>query len=615
MASPTADSPLVDPLLTRRSVRAAAAGLAAVAVLPATAQQAQAAAPRRDPYLTRRHKRLCKHYHRCPAHPRHVCRAKHRCRHLNHRKPKPRPQQPPRPPVDQPEPPVDPPVDPPVEEPPTEEPPTEEPPVEEPQHASPVEADGVATAWARHVASRLGYGLTPSMLAEMVDAGSAEAWVERQLDPASITDTAADATRGWWDALGQDYYGIVGRDNDDTEPAWVAMQNYQRWCLQRRVSSKRQVLEVMTEFWENHLHVPVHDDAVHPYRIEYGSVLRTHALGRFDQMLQAAITHPAMGVSLDNNKSHKRAPNENLGRELLELHTVGRGNHTEDDVKNAAKILTGYWVDTWRTWQPTYDTNAHWTGAVRVLDFTHANSAADGRPVVAAFLRYLAHHPLTARRLARKLAVRFVSDSPSEALVEHLADAYLAAETDIKAVLRALLAHPEFADSAGAKVRTPTDDVVATYRALDVRFAKPSTDNAAANALLWQAGNVGQTPFSWPRPDGPPDRNAAWSSGSRVLASFDVHYSAANGWWPTTDITYKTPASWLPSSSVRFDALVDHLSVKLLGQHAPARLLEAACSALGVRATDTITASHSIVRWRMGLLLSTLLDTPDHLHR
>ena len=453
------------------------------------------------------------------------------------------------------------------------------------------------------------------MLQEMVDAGSVEGWVERQLDPASIDDAAADATETWWASLGQDYYGIVARDNDGTEAAWEAMENYARWCLQRRIGSKRQVLEVMAEFWEHHLHVPIHDDAVHPYRIEYGKLIRSHALGRFDEMLRAAITHPAMGVSLDNNKSTKRAPNENLGRELLELHTVGRGNHTEDDVKNAARILTGYAVDTWRTWRPSYDANAHWTGAVRVLDFSHANAAADGRPVTEAFLTHLAHHPLTARRIARKLAIRFVSDAPSETLVEHLAQTYLTHQTDIKAVVRALLAHPEFRAAAGAKVRTPTDDIVATHRALGTRFSAPRSGNAAANAILWQAGDIGQTPFSWPRPDGPPDKNAAWSSVSRLLASFDVHYSTANGWWPTADITYRAPASWLPQPSVRFDALVDHLCVQLLGRHASARLIETACAALELRPQDTITTSHAVVRWRMGYLLSTLLDTPEHLHR
>ena len=78
------------------------------------------------------------------------------------------------------------------------------------------------------------------------------------------------------------------------------MANYARWCLVRRIYSERQVLEVMTEFWENHLHVPVDDDGVFTYRADYGKVVRAHALGRFDEMLVAAITHPAMGISLDN---------------------------------------------------------------------------------------------------------------------------------------------------------------------------------------------------------------------------------------------------------------------------------------------------------------------------
>ncbi len=164
-------------------------------------------------------------------------------------------------------------------------------------------------------------------------------------------------------------------------------------------------------------------------------------------------------------------------------------------------------------------------------------------------------------------------------------------------------------------MRTPTDDVVATHRALGTRFSAPRSANAAANAILWHAADIGQTPFSWPRPDGPPDRNAAWSSVSRLLASFDVHYSTAHGWWPSNDITYRTPASWLPQPSVQFDALVDHLCMQLLGRHASPRLLETACAALELRPQDTITTSHALVRWRMGYLLSTLLDTPEHLHR
>jgi uncharacterized protein (DUF1800 family) len=359
----------------------------------------------------------------------------------------------------------------------------------------------------------------------------------------------------------------------------------------------------------------VQDDGVFTYRAAYGKLLRSHALGRFDQMLVAAITHPAMGISLDNASSTKRAPNENLGRELLELHTVGRGNYTEDDVKSSARILTGYRVDTWRTWNSSYDTASHWTGPVQVMGFAHPNTSTDGRPVAEAYLTYLAHHPQTAARIARKLAVRFVSDRPSDQLVAHLAEVYLASGTAIDPVLRALIAHPEFRAAAGLKVRTPTDDVVATYRALGAQFLRPTDGSSAANVIVHQADAIGQSPFVWGRPDGQPQDNRSWSSASRVLASFEFHYGAAGGWWPRQDIVYRAPTSWVPTPGMRFDALVDHLCTQLLGKSAPARLVQAACQATQTKADEAITAKHAIVGWKMQMLLTTLLDSPDHLQR
>jgi uncharacterized protein (DUF1800 family) len=322
-----------------------------------------------------------------------------------------------------------------------------------------------------------------------------------------------------------------------------------------------------------------------------------------------------MGISLDNARSTKKAPNENLGRELLELHTVGRGHHTEDDVKSSARILTGYRVDLWTTWKSYYDTASHWTGAVKVLDFTHANADADGRAVTEAYLTYLARHPRTAERIARKLAVRFVSDTPSESLVARLAQVFLDHDTEIKPVLRALVASEEFAAAAGSKVRTPTDDVVATHRALRTEIAAPVDGSSAANAILWQASDIGQKPFDWARPDGQPEDNRSWSSASRLLASLDIHYSMAGGWWPRLGMTYRRPVDWLPAASVRFDALVDHLSRQLLGKPVPARLLQACCQATGLAAGTPITETHALVRWGFPVLLSTLLDSPDHLHR
>ena len=95
------------------------------------------------------------------------------------------------------------------------------------------------------------------------------------------------------------------------------------------------------------LHVPVSGDAHFTWRVDYGDTIRKHALGRFDQLLAATTTHPAMLIFLSAATSTKRAPNENLGRELLELHTLGAGNYDEDDVKASARILTGYHVDLW----------------------------------------------------------------------------------------------------------------------------------------------------------------------------------------------------------------------------------------------------------------------------
>ena len=235
--------------------------------------------------------------------------------------------------------------------------------------------------------------------------------------------------------------------------------------------------------------------------------------------------------------------------------------------------------------------------------------------MTAAYLNYLAHHPSTAQTIARKLAVRFVSDDPSQGLVDHLAQVYLANDTAIVPVVTALVASSEFLESAGAKVRTPDEDVVATYRALNVKVQAPTGGSAAANAMLWQTSDIGMRPFGWTRPDGRPDRAEAWSSVSRMLSSFDVHYSMSGGWWPTKDAVYVLPAQWLPVAAVRFDALVDFLSRRILGRPATDLLQTAAAQATGCAASDVITTDHGLVRWEMARLLTVLLDSPTHFTR
>jgi hypothetical protein len=471
-------------------------------------------------------------------------------------------------------------------------------------------------AAARHLVGRFSYGLTPELAADVRKAGGARAWFEQQLRPGGIADPKADELRAWWPSLSRGCTELWHRQRDEIEGGWEVMLDYQRWLLLRRMRSRRQVLEIVTELWENHFNVPVTGDAQAFWRADYGDVVRAHALGRFEDLLQAVVTHPAMLINLDNVSSSRSHPNENLGRELLELHTVGRGEYDEDDVKGSARILTGWTADMWDTFQAEYRTAWHWRGPVQVMEFTHPNAEADGREVTRAYLRYLARHPATARRVARKLAVKFVRDDPSDDLVARLAEVYLDNDTQIRPVLRALVRSAEFAGSAGAKVRDPGEDLVATYRVLGIRVSRPdSSGRSAADQLLWQAGSIGTKPFDWPRPDGQPIDNESWASPSRMLASMSVHMDLAGTWWPDEGIRYRTPASWVPRFPIRFDALVDHLSRVLLHRRATSQLLQACCEAVDVEPHERITRDHGLVKWNMYRLLSTFLDSPAFLTR
>lgn len=473
------------------------------------------------------------------------------------------------------------------------------------------------TPLSRHVLDRFSAGWTPALQRRCARAGGPLAWFEEQLEPdrAGVPDQFFGASRGWWLSNTLTAPEIWRRHTDGTEDFWWSGTNYQRWVIARRTFSERQLLEVVADMWENHLHVPCAGEAEALYRASYGETVRRHALGPFDDLLVAAITHPAMGAYLNNAVSTGKAPNEDLGRELLEVHTVGRGAYTEDDVKSSARILTGWRVGVWRDWQHAYDPASHWVGPVQVMGFSDPNASPDGRAVSERYLRWLARHPSTAQRIARVIALRFVSDTPSDGLVDELAAIYLASGTDVRPVLRRLVRHPEFRASVGLKVRTPEEDLVATYRALGVRWAPPRSDESMANATVWQADGAGLAPFSWPRPDGRPDSGEAWASTSRVLASFDAHMTLAGGWWPKVDATYRSPKAWLPAPSVPFHALVDNVARLLTGQPATSALQRAAVRATGVAADEVVDADRGLVRWGMPRLLATVLDSPAHLTR
>jgi uncharacterized protein (DUF1800 family) len=466
-----------------------------------------------------------------------------------------------------------------------------------------------------HLVSRTTYGPTPELLAEVRSLTPA-VWLEQQLAPERVDDSACDAV------VSRFRHALSDPPQMHAEHefgSWAGMQDVQRATLARAAWSRRQLLEVMVEFWSNHLHTTAPSSEVWSSKgWDDRQVVRRHALGRFSDMLVASGASPAMLRYLDGAEAKGDSPNENYGRELLELHTVGRdAGYTQADVVAASRALTGR--TTWTPWNGgtperlgtfRYRPEWHSVGPLRVLGWSSPNSsAADGMAVGDSLLRYLAGHPATARRLARKLAVRFVSDDPPAALVDRLAAAYLAYGTAVVPVLRVLFSSPEFAASARQKTRRPYEDVVASIRALGILPA--ATGSKAVGDLCWELGQVGQAPFSWAPPDGYPDVAAAWNGTGTVLGRWNLHVGLAQGWWKD-GLEHPGPslaARLLPGPRPATRAeLVERTAARLMpGTALPAASRDALVTFLGgagpVRDAD--------LGGLFPVLVALLLDTPE----
>lgn len=370
-----------------------------------------------------------------------------------------------------------------------------------------------------HLVRRFSFGPTPQLVGWTRIVGATR-WFHQQLRPGRIPDPLADHVWRSFPLAGMDTRQIAAEIDAGTTTAQV---QYYTATLGRQLWSTRQVLEVMVDFWANLLNVPMPNPSLwHLAGPYHNEVIRRHALGRFRDMLHAAMRHPAMLRYLSNDVSKKSSVNENLGRELLELHTVGiNGGYTETDVRNSAYILTGRTIDGDGLFR--YDPARHYTGAVKVLGFSDANATAEGGLAVGdRYLAYLATHPATARFIARKLAVRFVADSPPKSLVDRLAKAYLDNDTAIGPVLRALVGSEEFAGAVGAKTRRPLENTTATARALGV-WPDGDTMTQGLTGLMSHLTQVGHRPHGWQGPDGYPDVAAAWNSAGTMLKQWNLH--------------------------------------------------------------------------------------------
>ncbi len=403
-----------------------------------------------------------------------------------------------------------------------------------------------------HLLRRVTFGPTPALVAE-VHAAGIDGWLAAQLSPTAIDDAFADQAAASLPLAGADPATIRAKIGRNT---WDAMAEYSAATLARQMWSQRQVYEVMVDFWANHLNAPCPGPGSWDTGASYhDEVIRRHALGTFTDMLLAAGRHPSILRYLTASQSTKESVNENLGRELLELHTVGvASGYTEDDVRNSAQILTGRTVvgehdeGTESTFR--YDPAKHWVGPVTVLDFHHDNATAEGGLEVGdAYLRHLAAHPATALTIAHKLAVRFVADVPPPALVDRLAAAYRDNGTAVLPVLDTLFRSAEFWASVGQKTRRPLENITASVRILN---AVPTGDVAHSVRGLHNATyRAGHRPLSWQAPNGYPDVHAAWRSAGGMVETWNTHRMLVFDW--EDGLTQPDPVelvTGLPASTV-----------------------------------------------------------------
>ena len=306
--------------------------------------------------------------------------------------------------------------------------------------------------------------------------------------------------------------------------------------LQRGIIADCGFTERLVVFWSNHFCISAGKGGL--ARMWAGSfereAIRPHVLGRFADMLKAVEQHPAMLFFLDNQQSlgpdsragqnRNRGLNENLAREIMELHTLGvDGGYSQDDVTSLARIITG-WTYAGRQGQLgapgtfVFNANAHQPGAQAVMGKIYqANGVAQGEAVLAD----IARHRSTAKFIVTKFVRHFVADEPPPALVARLAEVFVKSDGDLKALATALLDSDDAWKAPMTKVRSPYEFLVATGRVL---AQIPSDPGRYLNGL----NVLGQPLWAPAGPNGFPDTNAVWAAPEGMKLRLDISAQIAS---------------------------------------------------------------------------------------
>jgi hypothetical protein len=384
---------------------------------------------------------------------------------------------------------------------------------------------------ARHALNRLGYGPRPADVRRVLARGL-EKYLDEQLNPGP--DPELDVRLRPLGTLGYSIPQVLSIYNADNRAIGPLIDEFQAARLIRSAHGQNQLQEALVEFWFNHFSVFIGDGFVRYSVMSYErDAIRPFVLGRFRDLLRATAAHPAMLFFLDNYTNRADVTqggrvipgiNENYGRELLELHTVGvDAGYSQNDVREAARAFTGWGIDNVQNaGNFVFRAAQHDRGAKSIFGLELA--AGGGKEDGDRLLDYLSTHPATARFISWKMAQRFVADDPPARVVDRMAATFLSTGGDLREVTKTMIGSAEFwAEAFGAgKVKTPFDYVVSAVRAVEGQVTN-------GRALAQQLANMGMGLYQCVPPTGYSNRGSEWLNPSSHLARMNFGLDLAAG--------------------------------------------------------------------------------------
>jgi uncharacterized protein (DUF1800 family) len=453
---------------------------------------------------------------------------------------------------------------------------------------------------ALHLLNRLGFGPRPGEVDRVLEDGIAR--TADRLLAAPSSEPAVEARLASYPKIHWTIDEVVKehqRLHQSRAPIEEALGDVRAAKVVRAVHSDHPLREVLADFWYNHFNVYAY--AWEPSLPAYDrEAIRPNCTGSFKGLLHATAKHPAMLYYLDNYLSVAdrtkdgvvvHGINENYGRELLELHTVGvDAGYTQEDVQAAARALTGWDFGGWGVYRFTFNPEKHDPGAKRVfgLELGPGGGQEDGERL----LDHLASHPATARFVGRRLVQRFVGDDPPADLVRRCAEVFLATQGDIRSMVRAIVESDAFWSPlyVGTKIKTPFEFAVSALRAVDAEV----TDGRFVAADL---AGMGMPLYDCKPPTGYSNRGHDWRSAASQVYRFDFAFRLAGGALKGVAV----PEAGLPGTDGQKNdaaALTDALAGQILGRRLSSQTRKTASR---IRPSDGVTAKAKVA----GLLLAS----------